>query len=29
MAPGRLAAGRHSYVRTFLERFLNEWEGES
>ena len=28
-AARRLAAGRHSYMRTFLERFLNEWEGES
>ena len=28
-AARRLAAGRHSYMRTFLERFQNEWEGES
>ena len=28
-AARRLAAGRHSYMRTFLERFLNEWKGES
>ena len=25
----RLAAGRHSYMKSFLDRFLNEWEGES
>ena len=25
----RLAAGRHSYMKSYLDRFLNEWEGES
>jgi uncharacterized protein len=25
----RLAAGRHSYMRSFLDRFLSEWEGKS
>ena len=28
-AARRLAAGRHSYMRSFLERFRHEWEGES
>jgi len=25
----RLAAGRHSYMRSYLDRFMKEWEGES
>lgn len=28
-AAKRLAAGRHSYMRSFLDRFHKEWEGES
>ena len=28
-AARRLAAGRHSYMKSFLERFRKEWEGES
>jgi uncharacterized protein len=25
----RLAAGRHSYMKSYLDRFMKEWEGES
>lgn len=28
-AARRLAAGRHSYMKSFLARFRDEWEGES
>lgn len=28
-AARRLAAGRHSYMKSFLDRFHKEWEGES
>lgn len=28
-AARRLAAGRHSYMKSYLERFRREWEGES
>ena len=28
-AARRLAAGRHSYMKSYLDRFLKEWEGES
>jgi len=28
-AARRLAAGRHSYMKSFLERFHREWEGDS
>jgi uncharacterized protein len=28
-AARRLAAGRHSYMKTFLDRFHKEWEGDS